>query len=506
MALNTMENMPGTGEVGKKGLKAGQVGLLSIIVLGIVTVAPAYTIAPSIGPIAAQVGPQMPIVLLIGFIPMFMVALAYKELNAALPDSGTTFTWASKAFGPWVGWMGGWGFLAANIIVLSNLAGVAVDFFYRFVADLTGNEAIAELAQDKLVNVVTCLVFMAVALWVSIRGLETTRNVQMVLVVFQVGVMLLYSAMALQKAIEGASETSVPFDWSWFDPSQIPSGGALAAALSLSIFLYWGWDMCLSMAEETKGGHHTAGVGATVTAAVILAIYLATTIASLMFAGPGQDGLGLANPDNSENMLTALAGPVMGPLAILLSLTVLTSSASSLQSTMVGPARALQAMAFYDALPARLRAVDSKGVPRVAVLLAGGISAVFYVAMRLLSDNVLNDTIMALGMMVCFYYAVTAFACVWYFRRTWFGSGRHAVMRLALPLLGGIGLTAVFVQTAVDSIDPAFGSGSEIGGVGLVFIVGVGILALGVLVMLAVRGRHPEFFRGRTVPLEAAAE
>jgi hypothetical protein len=95
---------------------------------------------------------------------------------------------------------------------------------------------------------------------------------------------------------------------------------------------------------------------------------------------------------------------------------------------------------------------------------------------------------------------------VWYFRRTWFASARHAVMRLVLPLLGGVGLTAVFVQTAVDSIDPAFGSGSEIGGVGLVFIVGVGILALGVLVMLGVRGRHPEFFRGRTVPLEAAAE
>jgi hypothetical protein len=40
---------------------------------------------------------------------MILVSLAYRELNADSPDSGTTFTWVTKAFGPWVGWMGGWG-------------------------------------------------------------------------------------------------------------------------------------------------------------------------------------------------------------------------------------------------------------------------------------------------------------------------------------------------------------------------------------------------------------
>ena len=506
MALHTSDVTVGKHEIGGKGLRGGQVGLLAIIVMGVATVAPAYAITSSLGPTASSVGLQVPIVLLLGFIPMFMVSLAYKELNAALPDSGTTFTWASRAFGPWVGWMGGWGFLAANIIVLSNLAGVAVDFFYLFLADVTGDAALADLGQDKLVNILTCLVFMAVAVWVSARGLETARNVQVVLLVFQVGVLLLYSGMAIAKATGGASETAIPFDWSWFDVTQIPDFGAFAAGMSLSIFLFWGWDMCLTMNEETKGGHRTAGVGATVTAIAILVIYLATSIASLMFAGVGTEGLGLGNEEISENVLTSLAGPVMGPLAILLSLAVLTSSASSLQATMIGPARTFQAMSFYKALPEPLRRTDSKGVPRVAVLAAGGLSAAFYVAMRLLSDNVLNDTIMALGMMVCFYYAVTAFACVWYFRRTWFASGRNTVLRLVLPLLGGIGLAVVFVQTAVDSIDPAFGSGSEIGGVGLVFIVGVGILALGAVLMLAYRAKNPAFFRGETVPVAAAAD
>ncbi len=48
---------------------------------------------------------------------MLLVAFAYRELNNAVPDSGTSFTWATKAFGPWVGWMGGWGLITATILV-----------------------------------------------------------------------------------------------------------------------------------------------------------------------------------------------------------------------------------------------------------------------------------------------------------------------------------------------------------------------------------------------------
>jgi amino acid transporter len=61
---------------------------------------------------------------------MLLVALGYRELNKAMPDSGTSFTWATRAFGPWIGWMAGWGLIAATVVVLSNLAGIAVDFFY----------------------------------------------------------------------------------------------------------------------------------------------------------------------------------------------------------------------------------------------------------------------------------------------------------------------------------------------------------------------------------------
>ena len=233
---------PGTvhGITGK-GLKGGQLGLLAVVVLGISTIAPAYTLTSALGPTVNEAGLQLPVIFLIGFIPMILVSLAYRELQRRFPDSGTTFTWVTKAFGPWVGWMGGWGLLAANIIVLSNLAGVAVDFFYLFLAQLTGSPELADLAANKPLNVVTCFVFVALAVWVSYRGLHTTKVVQYGLVGFQLLVLGLFVGMAF--ANWSSSGTAIPFSWEWFDVTKIETFGQIAAGISLSIFVYWGWDV-----------------------------------------------------------------------------------------------------------------------------------------------------------------------------------------------------------------------------------------------------------------------
>lgn len=487
-----------------KGLKGGQLGLLAVVVLGISTIAPAYTLTSALGPTVNEAGLQLPVIFLIGFIPMILVSLAYRELNADSPDSGTTFTWVTKAFGPWVGWMGGWGLLAANIIVLSNLAGVAVDFFYLFLAQLTGSPELADLAANKPLNVLTCFVFVALAVWVSYRGLHTTKVVQYGLVGFQLVVLGLFVAMAF--ANWSTSSTAIPFSWDWFDVTKIETFGQVAAGISLSIFVYWGWDVCLTVNEETANGKKTAGLAGTLTAVVVLGIYLLVTIATMMFAGVGDTGIGLNNEENHANVFTALASPVMGPFAILMSLAVLSSSAASLQSTFTSPSRSLLAMAHYGALPRQFSHMSRKfSTPGFATVAAGVLSAGFYAVMHVVSENVLNDTILALGLMICFYYGLTAFACAWYFRGSVFSSVRNFVLRLLCPLLGGIGLTVVFLQTAIDSWAPEFGSGSQVFGVGLVFVLGVGILALGIVFMLVMARLRTGYFRGDTIRRDTPA-
>ena len=477
--------------------------MLAIVTLGVSTIAPAYALTATMGPTAAVVGDHMPAVFLVGFLPMLLVALGYRELNADAPDSGTSFTWATKAFGPYVGWLGGWGLVSATVIVLSNLAGIAVEFFYLSLAEILRVSAIAGWSHYLPVNIATCFVFMGAAIWVCYRGATATKAVQYSLVLLQVVVLVWYSIAAWQAA---GDAPALPFSWDWFNPLSVNSFAAFAAGLSLSIFIYWGWDVCLTLNEEATEGARTPGRAAAVVIFIMLTLYLAVAVSTMRFAGLGDTGLGLANASTRENVLAAMAGPVMGPFAILVALAVLASSVASLQATVVSPARTLLAMGHYRAIAERFAWIHPKyRSPGYATVVAGIVAAVFYAVMHVVSDHVLADTILTLGMMICFYYGLTAFACVYYFRQTLFRSARNFFLRGAAPLTGGLILAAVFCETAYDSMNPDFGSGSSVFGVGLVFLLGVGIILLGVVVMLIISWHRPGFFQGETLRQDTPA-
>ena len=97
----------GTSGVMDKGLKKGAVSYVSNIVIGVASTAPAYSLAATLGFIVAVkgVGVHAPAVMIVAFIPMLLVASAYRYFNKADPDAGTTFAWTTRAFGPgdWAG-------------------------------------------------------------------------------------------------------------------------------------------------------------------------------------------------------------------------------------------------------------------------------------------------------------------------------------------------------------------------------------------------------------------
>lgn len=499
---------------GAKGLSVGKVGVLGGAVIGISTVAPAYTLTSGLGPTVSVVGLQTPAIMLIGFIPMLLVLFGYRELNRAIPDSGTSFTWGSRAFGPWIGWMSGWGLIAATVLVLSNLAAVATDFFFILLAQMFNNPDIAAIPFDNLfINIIVTTIFVVAAAYIGYRGIEATERVQWGLVILQLVVMVWYGIAAIVSAISGNAYDYTPFDVSWLNPGAVEGGlSTIVAGVSLSIFMFWGWDTVITMNEETRDPKRTPAQASVVTIVSIVALYLLVTIGTLMWSGIGTGEFGAGNPDNQESIFAVLAPQIMGPFALMMSVAILTSSLSSLNATMVSPARTLLAMGYYRALPPSFAKISPRyKSPAVATFWAAGASIVFYIVMRLLSENALWDTITALGMMVCFYYGVTGLAAVWYFRKSWFASVRHFFMRLLLPLLGGLALMYMFVLTCVDSMNPSYGSGSAIfatsydadgiaqDGLGLVFVLGIGVLLLGVIIMIAMRLRDPSFFRGEVI-------
>lgn len=492
-----------TAAANKKGLSSGSVSLFGSIIIGISVVAPAYSLSGALGPVGAATGEHMPAIFLVGFIPMLLVAIGYRELNAAMPDAGTTFTWTTKAFGPWVGWIGGWALLAATILVLSNLAGIAVDFFYLALSQVFSNADLADLSSNNFINIGTFLIFMAFGCYITYRGLDATQKIQTILIIFQLVILAIFAIVALYKALNGTGYANLTPSLEWFNPFGVESFSAFSSGISLVFFIYWGWDAVLTMNEETEGEHTTSGHAAVGTILTVVLLYLLISVGTLAFAGTSEEGLGLGNSDNQENIFAALSGPVLGVLGIMMSFAVLISALASLQSTAVSPARTLLAMGYYKALGPKFAKISPKfQSPSYATIASCLIATVFYVLMRFISTSVLWDTISALSLMVCLYYGITAFACVWCFRKLAFSSGvKNFLNKFLFPLIGGIMLLVFFTRTGYDSMDPSYGSGSELGGVGLVFCLSVAIIVLGLCVMAYQRYIRPAFFKGE-VPMD----
>ncbi|CCH86791.1 Putative amino acid permease [Modestobacter italicus] len=480
-----------------KGLKSGALGLASSIVLGVSSTAPAYALAATLGFVVIAVGVKAPAIMLLAFVPMWLIAVAYSELNKREPDCGTTFTWAARAFGPRTGWMGGWGIIAADVIVMANLAQVAGSYGYRLVG-------LDSLAESTLWTTVAGVGWIALMTWICYRGIEPTARVQNVLLAVEVVVLVAFATYALVKVYAGTAPAgALTPSLSWLWPSGL-SWASLTEAVLLAIFIYWGWDSAVAVNEETADPTRSPGRAAIISTVLLVGIYTVVSIATVAFAGVGTEGIGLGNEANAEDVFNALGTTVFGDdvfgrvFEALLIVSVLTSSAACTQTTILPTARGSLSMAAYGALPRSFARIHPRYLtPTVSTVWMGAVSIAFYVGLTLVSENVLVDSITATGMLIAFYYGLTGFACAWEFRRSLHGP-RDVLMRFLLPLLGGLFMLAVFVLACVEYADPEYGE-TVFHGVGGVFVIGVGALLLGVLLMVVYARVAPAFFRGRTM-------
>jgi amino acid transporter len=511
----------GYPETAGKGLKGGALGLLSSVVVGTASTAPAYSLAASLGFVVAGggallAGVKAPAVILLAFVPMFLIALAYQELNKAEPDCGTTFTWASRAFGPVTGWMGGWGIIAADVIVMANLAQIAGIYSFSFVGEL-GWDAVGDLADSTLWTTVAGLVWIAVMTWLCYRGIEVSARIQYVLLAIEVVVLLIFSVVALAKVYSGNGEDgSILPQWSWFWPGGLSISDVIAPALLTAVFIYWGWDTAVSVNEESDDPSRTPGRAAILSTVLLLVTYALVSTSAVAFAGVGTEGIGLANPDNADDVFAAIGPALFGDTSLghlgllLLSASILTSASASTQTTILPTARTTLSMAVYKAVPESFARIHPRFLtPAVSTIAMGIASILFYAVFTLVSPTLLGALVGSVGLMIAFYYGLTGFACSWFYRRTLHHSRRDFVMQGVLPSLGGLILLAAFVYAlksyaATDWLQDDDGNDVTILGFGAVAVVGVAAILLGVVLMVVWRLREPAFFRGETLPRRGA--
>jgi amino acid transporter len=480
----------GTPAVGDKGLKKDALGFVSSCVIGVASTAPGYSLAASLGFVVAVagVGLQAPAVLLVAFIPMLLIASAYYYMNRADPDCGTTFSWATRALGPSTGWLGGWAIIVADVIVMANLAQIAGLYSFLLVGWQSAADSVFAVT---LVGVV----WIAVMTTICVIGIELSARTQVGLLGAEIITLVLFSVVALIKVASGdAGPDSVDPSLSWLNPFAIDSTSALISGVLIAVFIYWGWDSTVTVNEESRDATEGPGKAALLATVILLAIYVIVAYAAQAYGGTQQ------LIDNADDVLSVLGTEVFGsPLDKILIIAVLTSAAASTQTTILPTARTSLSMARAGAMPEALGRIHPRFLtPHVSTILMGVLSIVWYVGLTIVSENILFDSIAALGLMIAFYYGMTGFACTIYYRHRVFESVKSFFLIGVGPTLGGLILAAIFVKSCYDLSKPENSeSGDSWFGLGPPLVIGLGFLLLGVVLMLLWRIEHKDFFKRR---------
>jgi amino acid transporter len=462
-------------------LRPDAVGFLDTLVIGLASTSPAYSLAAVLGPIVALVGVHAPGVLLASFVPMLLIAGAFAALNRADPDCGTTFSWVTRAMGPWAGWIGGWAITMTGVLVLGSLAEVGV----RFTLLALGLDGWTESTPAVTGLTVGLILLMA---WICVRGTEVSARLQNGLILAQTVALAVFAVVAL---VRGGLAPS----WGWLNPFG-GGGAALNSGLLLGVFAYWGWESAVNLTEETTNPRTAPGWAAVLSTVVLLLTYLGVATAVVSFAGTGWLA---GHADEEEAVFALLAGRALGGWDWVVLVAVATSAIASTQTTIIPASRTALSMARRAALPRRVAVISpTHRTPDVSTWWVAAVGIAWYLGVGLVSENALYDSITGLSLLIALYYALTGLACAVFFRRRLLDGPRNFLLLGVGPVAGAAMLAWLLVLSVRDLADAGNSyTGQAWLGVGPPLVIGVGVLVAGVVLMLWWRHRDARFWSTR---------
>jgi amino acid transporter len=484
MESATLTPPPPGIQVEDKGLKKNAISFVSNVVIGVASTAPAYSLAATLGFIAAVggLGLQSPAVMLVAFFPMACIAAAYYYMNRADPDCGTTFAWMTRAMGPWFGWQGGWAIVVADVLVMPSLASVAGNYSFQ----LFGNTHPSTL--DVTIVGIAWIVIMTAICYI---GIELSARTQRILLGMEFVTLVIFAVVALIKVYVNHPAHAIQPAASWFNPFDVSSISALDGGILLAVFVYWGWDSGVSVNEETENSSTAPGRAAIVSTFILVAIYLLVTTAAQAYGGVG------SLIANQKDVLGPLGKGVLGsPLDKLLIIAVLTSASASTQTTILPTARTTLSMARWKAIPRQFGNIHPRFLsPGFSTLWMGTVSTLVFVLLSATSNNLIGDAFTSLALTIAFYYGFTGLACVVFYRRQLLKSARNFFFIGVLPFVGWAVLTFVLVKAVVDYSKPHAGYAKPFLGIGSPIAIALLTIILGVVAMAIQRITNPEFFK-----------
>jgi amino acid transporter len=264
-----------------------------------------------------------------------------------------------------------------------------------------------------------------------------------VLLGIELSILVIFAITALVKVYGGTAgpQAAIP-QWSWLWPSGLGIGAFVSGVL-FAVFILLGHSS-LSFNEDAADPRHAPGRAAVLSTVVLVVNYFLITVGALAFAaGSVRTGSGSRTPRRTGTCSPGWAArcsaqPASARSSVYCWCLVLTSAPATTQATIIPAARTTLSMASHGALPKAFAKLHPKyETPVVSTWTFGLVSLVLFVLLTIWSENVLADSVCAVGLTIAIEYMMTSLACVWVFRRTLLASARNFSLRACFLDLAG---------------------------------------------------------------------
>jgi amino acid transporter len=413
-----------------------RVGLGDAIIMGLSSSGPAQTLAVSLAGLVAVSGYSGVIPILICFVPMMGIAIAYQRLNRWDQSSGATYTWVAKVFHPYLGFLSGWMILLYYTLGTTTLtipAGV-------YTLDLVAPSLVDDHWAIFLVGALWNLLITALA----IAGLKVVARFEWVIVVFQYAVLLIVAAVAVEALLHGTA--AVRFSWAWFSWTGMGGMRGLMGGILIACFMYSGWDASIYVNEETVDRANNPGRAALASVVMLALVYSIVTFAFQSALSPSEIQA------HAGDVLSTVSGRLMHkPWDSVMALVVLTGTLATLQAAVVSAARVGLAMSRDRVMPRFFQRLSAGSASPWAATLTMSAINLLLLALALGTSTIaaaLTNAASSLGLISIVFYGITAAAALWQQRSTLTSSAGNLILGGMLPLIG----VAFSVWVLVESL------------------------------------------------------
>jgi len=271
----------------KKSLKR-QLGPVQLTLLGIGAI-----IGTGIFVLTAEAGqkagPAMMIAFIIAAIVCALAALAYAELAAMVPVSGSAYTYTYAVFGEGLAWVVGWA-LVLEYAVAAGAVAVGWSGYVNGLLASAGHGLPEALQTGPYDGGAFNLLAFSISLVITgllVLGTSKSAWVNAALVAIKVIALVIFIIIALPAAKDPNFQPFMPTGYN----------GVFAAAASI-FFAYVGFDAVSTAAEETKNPNRNIPIGLIGSLAVCTVFYLLVGYAVVGAGGAqpmfGADGIALS--------------------------------------------------------------------------------------------------------------------------------------------------------------------------------------------------------------------